>query len=168
MSVVRAYEGGINDAQQFPRWLDDNLLHGATFRKLGPEHRPRVWINASHIYNRTPFVFSNETFSTICSDLASYPIANAVAASAAMPVILLPSCYKRFRIVVPVLAQNEIEPEIGSRVKIGMRVFVDPNGTLVRMVRPGRWKPFWTVHSYIAICKSECPDSEIGVSVRWS
>ena len=96
MSVVRAYEGGINDAQQFPRWLDDNLFHGATFRKLGPEHRPRVWINASDIYNRTPFVFSNETFSAICSDLGSYPIANAVAASAAMPVIFAPVVLQTF------------------------------------------------------------------------
>jgi NTE family protein len=96
MSVVRAYEGGINDAQQFPRWLDDNLFHGATFRKLGPEHRPRVWINASDIYNRTPFVFSNETFSAICSDLASYPIANAVAASAATPVIFAPVVLQTF------------------------------------------------------------------------
>jgi hypothetical protein len=34
--------------------------------------------------------------------------------------------------VEAVLAQNEIEPEIGSRVKIGMRVFVDPNGTYRR------------------------------------
>src|ERR1700730_18251556 len=96
MSVARAYEGGMNDAQHFPRWLDDNLFKGATFRELGPEHRPRVWINASDIYNRTPFVFSNETFGAICSDLASYPVANAVAASAAMPVIFAPVVLQTF------------------------------------------------------------------------
>ena len=96
ISVARAYEGGINGAQQFPRWLDDNLFRGATFRELGPEHRPRVWINASDIYNRTPFVFSNETFDAMCSDLASYPIANAVAASAAMPVIFAPVVLRTF------------------------------------------------------------------------
>lgn len=96
MSVAHAYEGGINGSQQFPRWLDDNLFHGATFRRLGPEHRPRVWINASDIFNRTPFVFSDETFSAICSDLASYSIANAVAASAAMPVIFAPVVLRTF------------------------------------------------------------------------
>ena len=96
MSVAHAYEGGINGSQQFPRWLDENLFHGATFRQLGPEHRPRVWINASDIYNRTPFVFSDETFAAICSDLASYPIANAVAASAAMPVIFAPVVLRTF------------------------------------------------------------------------
>ena len=96
MSVAHAYEGGINGSQQFPRWLDENLFHGATFRQLGPEHRPRVWINASDIYNRTPFVFSDETFAAICSDLASYPIANAVAASAAMPLIFAPVVLRTF------------------------------------------------------------------------
>ena len=96
MSVAHAYEGGINGSQQFPRWLDDNLFHGATFRQLGPEHRPRVWINASDIFNRTPFVFSDETFGAICSDLGSYPIANAVAASAAMPVIFAPVVLRTF------------------------------------------------------------------------
>ena len=96
MSVAHAYEGGINGSQQFPRWLDDNLFHGATFRQLGPEHWPRVWINASDIFNRTPFVFSDETFGAICSDLASYPIANAVAASAAMPLIFAPVVLRTF------------------------------------------------------------------------
>jgi NTE family protein len=96
MSVARAYEGGMNDAQHFPRWLDDNLFHGATFRELDAEHRPRVWINASDIYNRTPFIFSNETFGAICSDLASYPIANAVAASAATPVLFAPIVLRTF------------------------------------------------------------------------
>jgi NTE family protein len=96
LSLARAYEGGINDAQQFPRWLNDNLFHGATFRQLGLGHRPRVWINASDIYNRTPFVFSNETFGAICSDLASYPVASAVAASAATPVLFAPMVLRTF------------------------------------------------------------------------
>jgi NTE family protein len=96
ISVAHAYEGGINGSQQFPRWLDDNLFHGATLRQLNPEHRPRVWINASDIFNRTPFVFNEETFGAICSDLASYPIANAVAASAAMPVIFAPVVLRTF------------------------------------------------------------------------
>jgi NTE family protein len=83
VSVIRAYEGGVNDAQQFPQWLDKNLFGGATFKELDAAHRPRVLINASDVYNRTPFVFNDATFKAICSDLNSYPIASAVAASAA-------------------------------------------------------------------------------------
>ena len=90
VSVIRAYEGGVNDTQQFPQWLDQNLFGGATFRELNSAHRPRVLINASDVYNRTPFVFNDTTFKAICSDLNSYPIANAVAASAAIPVVFAP------------------------------------------------------------------------------
>ncbi len=90
VSVIRAYEGGVNDAEQFPRWLDENLFRGATFRQLNSAHRPRVLINASDVYNRTPFVFNDTTFKAICSDINSYPIASAVAASAAIPVVFAP------------------------------------------------------------------------------
>ena len=96
VNVYRAYEGGVNDAEQFPRWLDDNLFHGSTFRDLRTGHRPQVWINASDIYNRTPFVFNATTFDAICSELSSYPLASAVAASAAMPVVFAPVVLKTY------------------------------------------------------------------------
>ena len=53
LSVVRALSGGVNDSSQFPRWLDKNLFEGATFREFRHNRRPRIWINASDIYNRT-------------------------------------------------------------------------------------------------------------------
>ena len=90
VSIVRAFKGGVNDSTNFPRWLDQNLFEGATFGHLRNQRRPRVWINASDIYNRTAFVFGPTAFAAICSDLDSYPIAEAVAASAAVPVIFAP------------------------------------------------------------------------------
>ena len=54
------------------------------------DRRPRIWINASDIYNRTPFVFGKTAFDAMCSDLAPYPISEAVAASAAVPVVFAP------------------------------------------------------------------------------
>jgi NTE family protein len=89
-TIARGLQGGINDATQLPRWLDDNLFDNATFRSLLFERRPRVWINASDIYDRTPFVFGRVTFGALCSDLSTYPISMAVAASAAVPVIFAP------------------------------------------------------------------------------
>ena len=56
-TLGKALAGGINDSNGLPRWLDANLFHGATFADLRKTVRPRVWINASDIYNRTPFVF---------------------------------------------------------------------------------------------------------------
>jgi len=95
-TLGKALAGGINDSNGLPRWLDANLFHGATFADLRKTVRPRVWINASDIYNRTPFVFGVTAFSAMCSDLESYPMANAVAASAAMPVAFAPVVIQTF------------------------------------------------------------------------
>jgi len=95
-TMGRALGGGINDQHGFTQWLDRNLFHGATygqFRQVGP---PRVWINASDIYNRVPFVFGATAFTAICSDLTKFPLSNAVAASAAVPVAFAPIVVKAY------------------------------------------------------------------------
>lgn len=81
--------GGINEDYRFRNWLDANLFEGATFSTL-LSNRPYVWINATDIYNRTPFLFIRAQFSVFCSNLAEYPVSSAVAASAAVPVAFLP------------------------------------------------------------------------------
>ena len=96
MSAGRALAGGINDSTQLPRWLDTHLFEGATFSEFRQTRRPRIWINASDIYNRTPFVFGPVAFSALCSDLSTYPIADAVAASAAVPVLFAPVVIKTY------------------------------------------------------------------------
>jgi NTE family protein len=89
VNLGRALGGGVND-DQFSRWLDQNLFDGATFEAFAGGRRPRVWINASDIYNRTPFVFGEIAFNALCSDIRSYKIADAVAASAAVPLVFAP------------------------------------------------------------------------------
>jgi len=89
-NVSRAISGGINEDTRFRSWLDANLFEGATFSSLLTERRPRIWINATDIYNGTPFVFGKTAFSAICSDLPNYPVASAVAASAAVPLVFAP------------------------------------------------------------------------------
>lgn len=89
-NLIRGLSGGVNDASHFPKWLSENLFDGATFAAYRAHQRPRVWINAADIYNRTPFVFGRVAFSVMCSDLNSYPIADAVAASAAVPIAFAP------------------------------------------------------------------------------
>jgi predicted acylesterase/phospholipase RssA len=83
-------DGGANDRNSFGRWLDEQLFEGATFAAFHKPDRPIVWITASDIYNRTPFLFTQDTFSALCSDLDQVKIADAVAASAAVPVVFSP------------------------------------------------------------------------------
>ncbi len=68
LNIAKGLQGGINDPTVFPRWLDDNLYDHATFKSLLTQRRPFVWINASDIYNRTPFVFGRVLFGALCSD----------------------------------------------------------------------------------------------------
>ena len=89
-NLLRAFSGGINDREGFGGWLDKNLFKGAKFSALLNNPRVTTWINASDVYNHTPFVFEQQTFRALCSDLASLPISEAVAASAAVPVIFSP------------------------------------------------------------------------------
>jgi NTE family protein len=96
MSLMRALGGGVNDVRTFANWLDKNVYDGATFADFRKTRGPRVWINASDIYNRTPFIYGEATFIALCSDLAKYPIADAVAASAAVPIVFTPQVIKAY------------------------------------------------------------------------
>jgi NTE family protein len=107
-NILRGLQGGVNDTTEFPRWLDTHLYEGARFNSLLTS-RPRVWINASDIYSRTPFVFGPTAFGALCSDLASYPISLAVAASAAVPVVFTPVVIENFPGACPIPLPEWIE-----------------------------------------------------------
>ncbi|MBZ0218109.1 MAG: patatin-like phospholipase family protein [Fimbriimonadaceae bacterium] len=96
INIRRIFTGGVNDATGFSRWLDKNLFEGAKFRDFGGPGKPFVFINASDIFNRIPFVFDPATFSAICSDLSSYPVASAVGASAAVPIAFVPEVLQTY------------------------------------------------------------------------
>ena len=90
VNLARGFGGGINDSSRLAGWLDQNLFEGATLADLYQPGKPIVWLNASDLYNRTPFLFSPVTFAALCSDPRKYPISQAVAASAAVPVAFVP------------------------------------------------------------------------------
>jgi NTE family protein len=94
--LVRGISGGVNDAGKLPVWLDRNLFDNATLGDLFAPGKPIVWINASDLYNRTPFHFSPPVFAALCSDASRYPLSHAVAASAAVPVAFAPIVLETF------------------------------------------------------------------------
>lgn len=69
--------------------LDEQLFHGTTFGDL-PRRRPIVILNATDIHSGERFGFTQEEFDHLCSDLARMPLARAVAASMAVPVVASP------------------------------------------------------------------------------
>ena len=90
VNLIRAYYGGVNDRSSFARWLDKNLFDSATFSSFKWKNAPIVWINSSDINNRTPFLFTYDTFAALCSNLDHVRLSDAVAASAAVPVVFTP------------------------------------------------------------------------------
>jgi NTE family protein len=95
-NVVQGLNGGVNVASRFTGWLDRNLFEKATLGDVLQQGKPIVWINASDLYNRTPFLFSPVTFAALCSDIEKYPLSQAVAASAAVPIAFVPIVLESF------------------------------------------------------------------------
>jgi NTE family protein len=79
--------GGANGPDRLANWLDAELFHGARISDL--KHNP-VIINATELYTGAPFAFAAPYFQAICSDLPSVRLADAVAASMAVPLAFRP------------------------------------------------------------------------------
>ncbi|OYU45889.1 MAG: phospholipase, partial [Burkholderiales bacterium PBB4] len=89
-NIARFIQGGLNDRRHLSDYLDDTIFKKATFADMWRRRKPDVWINATDLYNRIPFTFIPPVFAAVCSDLASFPLAEAVSASMAVPVVFAP------------------------------------------------------------------------------
>ena len=90
LTIAKGVAGGVNGRDTFGRYLDEVLFKGATFGDLRRQSRVKTWINATDMANNTPFLFSPETFDALCSDLSKVRLSEAVAASAAFPLVFTP------------------------------------------------------------------------------
>lgn len=96
INLSRALGGGANTDDRLRNWFNANLFHNATYGDLIARHRPLVLINATDMYSRTPFLFTPVSFAAACSDITNYPVAAAVAASAAVPAAFAPVVIEAF------------------------------------------------------------------------
>ena len=71
-------------------YYQEILFHDATFADMIHPDRPMIIINASDLGYGIRFSFVQEYFDLLCSDLSSFPVAEAVAASSAVPVLFNP------------------------------------------------------------------------------
>lgn len=69
--------------------LDEQVFGGKRYAEV-VRRRPMVYINATDMRHGQRFEFSQDQFDHLCSDLDQFPIARAVAASMAVPVIFSP------------------------------------------------------------------------------
>lgn len=89
-TLARGLGQGLNTRDTFARALDETLFRGARFAALDGATAVNLRIVASDVASAAPFVFDSTTFDALCSDLSRLPLSEAVAASAAFPVIFSP------------------------------------------------------------------------------
>lgn len=79
------------------RIYEQRLFKNATFADLSQKDGPLILINASDLGGGIRFSFIQEYFDLLCSNIASFPIARAVTASSAVPVMLNPVVLKNHK-----------------------------------------------------------------------
>ena len=86
---------GTNDAMA--QVYDRLMFHGATYADLLRQGPPMISANATDIAGGIAFAFNQASFDLLCSDLATFPVARAVAASNGFPVLFSPVTLTSFR-----------------------------------------------------------------------
>ncbi len=76
---------------------EKQVFHGATFADMQRKGGPLIVINASDLGYGVRFSFVQEYFDLLCSDLSSFPVARAVAASSAVPILFNPVVVRDYR-----------------------------------------------------------------------
>ena len=78
-------------------YYEKNVFHGATFGDMKRKGGPLILINAADLAYGVRFSFVQEYFNLLCSDLSSYPVARAVTASSAVPVLFPPVVVENYQ-----------------------------------------------------------------------
>jgi len=69
---------------------DDTIFNHATFADMTEAHGPYIVINSTEMTLGTRFQFTQNYANVICTDLSSLPVARAVTASSAVPILFSP------------------------------------------------------------------------------
>jgi NTE family protein len=104
-------------------YYDHLLFKGATFAELTPRPgRPFLIVNATDLAIGARFEFTQDQFDLLSSDLSKFPVARAVAASAAFPLFFAPVVLKNYSADHPTPEPEFIQcvlsnPAASSRLK---------------------------------------------------
>jgi len=77
-------------------YYHEHVFEGKTYADLLARKQPMIVINATDMVQGTKVAFLQDTFDLICSDLSTFPIARACAASSAVPMVLTPITLRNY------------------------------------------------------------------------
>ncbi len=86
-----------NRTDAIAEYLDRSLFEGRTFSDLSANGRsPYVILNATDLNTGVTFSFTQMQLDFLCSNLSTYPVARAVMASAAVPIVFAPIVLRNY------------------------------------------------------------------------
>jgi NTE family protein len=102
-------------------YYNEHVFEGKTFADILANKQPIVVINATDMVQGTRFSFTQDVFDVICSDVSTFPVARACAASSAVPVVLSPVTLNNYAgscgYHMPKILAEALKPprDVGSR-----------------------------------------------------
>src|SRR5260221_61505 len=143
-NLMRMLSGGLNARENFGDTLDRRIFHNATFADIFRRQRPDIRIHATDLYHRVPFPFMAPLFDVFCSDLSRYSVADAVAASMAVPFLSAPvvvrtypeSCQPLPAEIASFRARPDASRVLNSIAK-AITAYRDPRGRFIKLADGG-------------------------------
>ena len=77
-------------------YYDEHIFGRGTFGDIAARKGPMILMNATDMTHGLRIGFNQDAFDVICSDLSRFPVARAVAASSAVPILLSPISIRNY------------------------------------------------------------------------
>jgi NTE family protein len=90
------FSGTYGRSDQAAEYYDKHVFEGKTFGDMAARKGPIIVINTTDMSWGTRIGFTQDAFDLFCSDLSSYPVARAAAASSAVPMALSPITLRNY------------------------------------------------------------------------
>jgi NTE family protein len=87
---VRLFSPSFDRSDLAAEYYDKYIFEGGTFGDIAARKGPMVIINATDMTYGIRVGFTQDMFDAICSDVSRFPVARAVAASSAVPIVFTP------------------------------------------------------------------------------
>jgi NTE family protein len=96
ISWFKFFSGTFARSDLAAEYYDKHIFEGGTFGDMAARKGPLIIMNATDMSYGTRLGFTQDLFDVICSDLSSYPVARAAAASSAVPLLLSPITIRNY------------------------------------------------------------------------
>jgi NTE family protein len=143
LNWFRLSSGTFDRSDVAAEYYDKDVFEGGTFGDMAARKGPLILINATDVTYGTRLGFTQDGFDFICSDLSSFPVARAVAASSAVPMALTPITLRNYAgtcgFKMPEEVEEMLEEVLKGRVISARQFFLANN---IKVYSDSKKKPY--------------------------